>query len=71
MAGLSRRRADQGYILLDVLVGLFIILLGFGVFLGGLSLTARTALRRDQRVHAIIEARNSRAADHAVLIGGE
>ncbi len=71
MAGLKRGKADQGYILLDVLVGLFIILLGFGVFLGGLSLAGRTSLRRDQRLNAIIEQRNSHAADHAALFGGE
>jgi hypothetical protein len=71
VGGLSRRKADRGYILLDVLVGLFIILLGFGVFLGGLSVSARTAARRDARVHAIIEQRNSHATDHTVLFQGE
>lgn len=71
MAGLSGRKADRGYILLDVLVALFIILLGFGVFLGGLSLAGRTTVRRDERVNRIIEQRNSHATDHAVLFGGE
>jgi hypothetical protein len=68
---LSRRKGDRGYVLLDVLVALFIILLGFGVFLGGLSLAGRTTVRRDERVNRIIEQRNSHATDQAVLLGGE
>ncbi len=66
-----QKGAEGGYILLDVVVALFIILLGFGVFLGGVSLATRTAARREARVHAIIEARNTHAADHVVVFTGE
>ncbi len=71
MAGLSRRRRQRGYILLDVLVALTIVLIGFGVFLSGLGLSARTAARRDARIHAVIEQRSSRATDHTVLFEGD
>ena len=71
MGKLRQRGRNHGYILLDVLVALFIILVGFSVFLEGMSLAGRTAAKRNERVLRIIEERNSRAVDQTVLFGAE
>ena len=69
--GMRRRGRDHGFILLDVLVALCIILVGFSVFLGATSLAGRTAVKRNERVLRIIEERNSRAVEQKVLFGAE
>jgi hypothetical protein len=67
MGRLKSRRAETGFILLDVLVSLFIVLLGFGVVLGGMNLTMTLAAKQNVRVRNMIEQRNADAAGHKVV----
>lgn len=74
-AGVSRdnrrvRRASprqDGFILLDVLVTLLIIVIGFVVFMSSLGIAGRTAIVRNQKVLAIVERRNADALDRIVV----
>lgn len=68
---MSRRRGEAGYILLDVLVALFIVVIGFAVFLGGISLAGSLTVRQAQRVLGMIEQRNADARDQAVVFQKE
>ena len=61
MAGLKRRRGERGYLLLDALIALSILVAGFGVGFGGLSLAGRMAAGQRDRVTRIIEERNADA----------
>ncbi len=64
-------RRDSGYILLDVLVTLLIVLVGFTVFLSSTSIAARTTIRQSQKVYQIIERRNADAEARAVVFQAE
>jgi type II secretory pathway pseudopilin PulG len=55
------RRAERGFILLDVLAALAIAMIGISVFLGGLSGVMRIAGRQGERVHHAVEQRNADA----------
>ena len=66
MGRLKDPRAETGFILLDVLVALFIVLVGFAVVLGGMNLTMTLAAKQNARVQSMIEQRNAGAADHEV-----
>jgi type II secretory pathway pseudopilin PulG len=62
--GVMRRGSGQrGFVLLDVLVALVIVLLGLAVFLGNLGAAQRIAARQASRAAAIIEQRNADAKD--------
>ena len=61
MAGLKHRRGERGYILLDALIALAIVAVGFGAALGGISLAGRMAVGQHERVIRIIEERNAHA----------
>ena len=61
MGGLSGPRKEAGYVLLDVLAALLIVLIGLSVFVGGISLAASFAARHAQKVQTLIEERNEDA----------
>lgn len=50
---------DGGYVLLDALAALCIVLIGFAVFLGGLALAGRTARRGLDSAQEAVERRNA------------
>jgi len=68
---LSAREREAGYILLDVLAALLIVLIGFAVFLGGISLAASLSVRQAQKVQKMIEQRNVDAKDQTTLFQNE
>jgi type II secretory pathway pseudopilin PulG len=63
----DRDRRDAGFVLLDVLVTLLIVLIGFAVFLSSVSIAGKTAVARNQRVLSIVERRNADARDRVVV----
>jgi len=67
----TRRRLEEGAIFLDVLVALFIVMVGFAAVIGGLGLAAALSARHDARVQAMIEQRNVRAEEHTVVFRHE
>ncbi len=67
----SAARGSGGYILLDVLVTLLIVLIGFAVFLSSVGIAGRTAVARTKKVLAIVERRNADALDRAVVFQAE
>ena len=69
--GRLSKREEGGYILLDVLVALFIVLVGFVVVLGGMSLTWSLAAKQNARVQSMIQQRNADAKDHPVVFQKE
>ena len=71
MAGLRGSRREGGYILLDALIALFIVLAGLGVSLGGISLAGRMTVRLEERVLRLIEERNAQAMAPARFNGEE
>lgn len=56
-----RRRADDGFVLMDVLVGALIASIALAAALGGIAFAARTMRGIDARVHAFIEVENEDA----------
>ena len=65
------RNRDAGFVLLDVLVALLIVAIGFAVFLGAIGLAGRAAARQAQRVETMIQQRNTNAKDQTVLFQKE
>ncbi len=65
------RRRDDGYILLDVLTALFIVLIGFAVLLGGIGIAESTAVSRHKKALVVIEEKNGRAREHVTLFTRE
>ncbi len=65
------RSSEQGSILLDLVVALSIVMVGFATFLGGISLAASLSARQNARVQAMIELRNAHAKEHTVLFQKE
>lgn len=63
---MGRLKSERGYILLDVLVGLAVIAIGFAVFLGSLSVAGRITSRQGETLAALIEERNTHARERAV-----
>jgi type II secretory pathway pseudopilin PulG len=61
------RLSERGYILLDVLVGLSIIAIGFAVFLGSLSVAGSITSRQGAALESLIEERSTHARDREVL----
>jgi uncharacterized membrane protein len=57
-----------GYILLDALAALAIVLVGMAILLSSLSAIGRIALRQSARTRALIEARNTDARDRAGIL---
>lgn len=68
---MNRPEGDAGYVLLDVLVALLIVAIGFAAFLGGISLAGSLTVRQTQRVEKMIEQRNSDAKEQRVVFGRE
>ena len=64
---MGRLKRDKGFILLDALVGLTVVAIGFGAFLGSLSVAGRIAARQSDAVAALIEERNTHARERAVI----
>jgi hypothetical protein len=67
MGRLRPRAAEAGYVLLDVLVALLIVLVGFAGVLGCMSATWSLAVKHNARVERMIEQRNADAKDHSVV----
>jgi len=68
---LRQRRGERGYILLDALIALSIVAVGFGAALGGISFAGRMAVGQQERVIRIIEERNAHAMAPAVFVREE
>jgi hypothetical protein len=64
---LKQRVAEAGYVLLDVLVALLIVLIGFAGILGGMGATWTLAAQHNARVERMIEQRNADAKNHPVV----
>jgi bifunctional N-acetylglucosamine-1-phosphate-uridyltransferase/glucosamine-1-phosphate-acetyltransferase GlmU-like protein len=60
------RGASRGFVLLDVVAALAVVLTGLALVLGTVSTLGRITIRQAERVHAIIERRNADAKDRAV-----
>jgi bifunctional N-acetylglucosamine-1-phosphate-uridyltransferase/glucosamine-1-phosphate-acetyltransferase GlmU-like protein len=58
--------ATRGSVLLDVVAAMAIALVGLTLVLGTISTLGRVTMRQAERVHAIIEQRNTDAKDRAV-----
>ncbi len=67
----TSRGRDDGYILLDVLTALFIVLIGFAVLMGGIGLAESTAASRHKKALVVIEEKNGRAREHVTLFTRE
>jgi len=67
MGRLTRAHAEAGYILLDVLVALFIVLVGLTTLLGSMRAAASLAVKQNARVQSMIQQRNADAKDHSVV----
>ncbi len=63
---MGRLKSERGFILLDVLVGLSVIAIGFAVFMGSLSVAGRITSRQGDALAALIEERNTHARERAV-----
>ena len=59
-------RAAGGYVLLDVIAALAVVLAGLTLVLGTISTLGRATIRQAERVHAVIEQRNTDAKDRTV-----
>jgi hypothetical protein len=57
----------RGSVLLDVVAAMAIALAGLTIVLGTISTLGRVALRQAERVHAIIEQRNTDAKNRTVV----
>lgn len=62
---------EAGSILLDVLVGVFIVMVGFPMILGGMSVAGSLAVTQNIRVESMIQQRNADAKNHQVLFQKE
>lgn len=58
--------ATRGSVLLDVVAAMAIALAGLTLVLGTIATLGRVTMRQAERVHAIIEQRNTDAKDRAV-----
>jgi type II secretory pathway pseudopilin PulG len=58
---------EKGYLLLDALVALIIIAVGFAAFLSGLGLAGRIAAKQNARVASLIEERSTHAKERTVF----
>jgi bifunctional N-acetylglucosamine-1-phosphate-uridyltransferase/glucosamine-1-phosphate-acetyltransferase GlmU-like protein len=58
--------ATRGFVLLDVVAAMAIAVAGLTLVLGTISTLGRVAMRQAERVHAIIEQRNTDAKDRTV-----
>ncbi len=65
------RRRQGGFLLLDTMISLFIVLIGFGVFLGSLGLSERLAARQNDRISGLVEHRSTYAKERTILFQGE
>jgi type II secretory pathway pseudopilin PulG len=64
------RRRERGFIFLDALVALIIVLIGFSALLSGISVAERLAVKQRERVTSLIERRNAHATGQTVLFQG-
>ncbi|MGA2641445.1 MAG: hypothetical protein ABSG21_11170 [Spirochaetia bacterium] len=71
MGRLTRAHAEAGYILLDVLVALFIVLVGLTTLLGSMRAAGSVAVKQNARVQSMIQQRNADAKDHPVVFQKE
>lgn len=66
MGGVNR--APGGYVLLDAVAALAVVVTGLALVLGTVSAVGRVAIRQAERVHAIIEQRNADAKDRGTSL---
>jgi len=59
-------RSERGYVLLDAVAALAVVVTGLALVLGAVSAVGRVAIRQAGRVHAIVERRNEDAKDRGV-----
>jgi hypothetical protein len=59
-------RAAGGYVLLDVIAALAVVLTGLVLVLGTIATLGRVTIRQAERVRVLIEQRNADAQDRAV-----
>jgi hypothetical protein len=67
VGGVSRQSGERGFILLDVLVTLFILMIGFAVFLGSVHLAGSIAVGLNDRVVGLLEQRSTDAKERVIL----
>jgi bifunctional N-acetylglucosamine-1-phosphate-uridyltransferase/glucosamine-1-phosphate-acetyltransferase GlmU-like protein len=63
-------RAARGYVLLDAVAALAVVVTGLALALGAVSAVGRIAIRQAERVHAIVEQRNADAKDRGAGLSG-
>ena len=64
---MRRREGDAGYVPLDLLVAFLIVVIGFAVLLGGISLAGALTVRQAERVQLMIEQRNADAKETGIV----
>jgi competence protein ComGF len=64
MGRLDGRNPESGWILLDVLVALLVVLIGFAIFLDALRIASSLTMRQGERVENLIGQRNENTKEH-------
>ncbi len=64
---IRRDRGENGFVLLDVLVTLTIIMIGFAVFISSLAMAARIAAKQSAGVAELIAQRSQHAKERTIL----
>jgi hypothetical protein len=64
--GRLKQGKDGGYVLLDALAALCIVLIGFSVFLGSVGVAGRMAARHLEGTFGLIEKRNAHDQERTV-----
>lgn len=60
--GKLRESRNDGYILIDVLITLLVISIGFGSLMFGMRVAGREAVRQHERIRTILSERNEQAS---------
>lgn len=66
MGGVNRTAG--GYMLLDAVAALAVVVTGLALVLGTVSAVGRVAIRQAERVHAIVEQRNADAKERGASL---
>ena len=61
-------RTAGGYMLLDAVAALAVVVTGLALVLGTVSAVGRVAIRQAERVHAIVEQRNADAKERGASL---
>lgn len=71
MGSLGHRTGERGYVLLDALIALVIVSVGFAACMGAIGAAGRMAARERGRVIRTIEERNVQAMEPALFARAE